>query len=281
MPHEERTPAQTNQNRSAARPGNEHLGLSRIGTPLSGTEQLKRFKTANNTPNIYEEEEGDQYVFDGIMLAEKLAELAARERAHEAVINVLRNISVRERPRAITVILNPKTGKTYTGKSRGISSIETLHPWVKSLLPQVSLEGWDTHNCAEVHALDTLFKDVFGNVTTNGDNPQEMVLIEELLNGLEMHTVQLDSIKSEITVQKEAFETRTTKKSKVELRNSFTEQSVLVMDFTRCRNCKETTHGFKTITSENQSDQKTKIIISNKLNDKPNEKIIPKKQNAV
>ena len=196
MPHEERTPAQTNQNRSAARPGNEHLGLSRIGTPLSGTEQLKRFKTANNTPNIYEEE-GDQYVFDGIMLAERLAELAARERAHEAVINVLQNISVRERPRAITVILNPKTGKTYTGKSRGISSIETLHPWVKSLLPQVSLEGWDTHNCAEVHALDTLFKDVFGNVTTNGDNPQEMVLIEELLNGLEMHTVWGGRVKQE------------------------------------------------------------------------------------
>lgn len=51
-----------------------------------------------------------------------------------------------------------KTGKTYVGANRGISSLDEVHPELKARLPKETLEDWKTFNCAECDAFNKALK---------------------------------------------------------------------------------------------------------------------------
>lgn len=66
-----------------------------------------------------------------------------------------------------------KTGQTYHGQNRALSK-GNINPELQSLLPQESLEAWETHNCAECDALN--------NALNAGAKVED----------LEMHTLKLN-----------------------------------------------------------------------------------------
>jgi RHS repeat-associated protein len=77
-------------------------------------------------------------------------------------------------PRAVTAIVDLKTGKSFFGTSGSLEE-GAINPALKELLPKESLEAWKVHNCAECDAL---------NKALNAGSK---------LEDLEMHTVKISS----------------------------------------------------------------------------------------
>jgi hypothetical protein len=77
-------------------------------------------------------------------------------------------------PRAVSVIVDRKTGRVYEGISGGIKSLDEVHPGLRELLPEKSLEKWPVTNCAECDALNKALHD------------------GAELGNLEMHTMKID-----------------------------------------------------------------------------------------
>lgn len=78
-------------------------------------------------------------------------------------------------PRAVTVIVDKKTGHVYEGISKTLTSTTSqISPRLKLLLPKESLEKWPVLNCSEC--------DAFNKALKSGAD----------VNDLEMHTLKLD-----------------------------------------------------------------------------------------
>lgn len=76
--------------------------------------------------------------------------------------------------RAVSAILNKRTGKAYYGKSGILKNLDEVHPDLKKLMPKESLEKWSVTNCSECDALNQALKD--------GAN----------IKDLEMHTLKIE-----------------------------------------------------------------------------------------
>lgn len=86
---------------------------------------------------------------------------------------LIKGVSKSKLPRVISVIVDRKTGKVFTGKSGGLKG-KTVNEQLKKLLPKESLKEWSTTNCAECEALN--------NALNAGAK----------LENMEMHTLQID-----------------------------------------------------------------------------------------
>jgi RHS repeat-associated protein len=97
----------------------------------------------------------------------------AKEEAYARAENLINSTPKSKLPRAVTAIVNTKTGQSYYGTSSALGE-SNINPQLKDMLPEESLEAWKVHNCAECDAL---------NKALNAGSRVE---------DLEMHTVKID-----------------------------------------------------------------------------------------
>ena len=105
----------------------------------------------------------------------------ARTLVEKYAAKLIASSSKEELPRAVSAIVNRRTGSVYYGKSGVLKSVEDINPDLKKLLPKESLEKWSVTNCAECDALNQALK--------NGAD----------IKDLEMHTVKIDKKTGVIT----------------------------------------------------------------------------------
>jgi hypothetical protein len=127
--------------------------------------------------------------------------------------DIIANTSKSKLPRAITAIVDTKTGRVYYGRSGGlvntmeknpmlVSEIEKVKNQAKIKVGKETFTDWDVSNCAECDALNQALND-------GAD-----------IKNLEMHTVKIDKKTGAVT------------------------------DFERCDNCKLTTKDVKTTSDQ-------------------------------
>lgn len=107
-------------------------------------------------------------------MGRKIYKGSAKIEAYKYAQELLDTLSNNKMPRAVSVIVDKKTGKIYKGTSKGIDDITKLDKNVADKLPKPIKEKWPAENCAEVDAYNKAIKD--------GVNPKDM----------EMHIVSID-----------------------------------------------------------------------------------------
>lgn len=144
-------------------------GVSKLTTKSIST-------SFNVTSSIIPGEEGVSEMgkgFSAVIRNSPKAEEIAVKTAEE----IIATTSKGKLPRAVTVVVDTRTGEVYNGISGGLKdlTVDQLNPKLQKLLPKESLEKWDVTNCSECDAVN--------KALNNGAN----------VSDLEMHTVKIDA----------------------------------------------------------------------------------------